>query len=151
MNLQCLGILLWHQHCCSSQEIASLLQENSSSVECDEHAIATAQGLGNLTVFSPGQFGLNAALNTGQVLCREGSCPCPAFYGAAKMTSAAAHPPKSPWLKDYSKKRAVKSRENKQGHCDPLLPSCTFGFIHVRIMYLRSLTLRKQLENMNNH
>lgn len=52
MNLLCLGILLWHQHCYFSQESASLLQENLSSIECDEHVIAIAQGLGNIAVFS---------------------------------------------------------------------------------------------------
>lgn len=107
MNLQSLGILLWHKHCYFSQESASLLQESSSSVECDEHVVAMAQGLANIAVFSSGRFALNAALNTRQVLCREGSCPSPAFCGAAKITSAAAYPPKSPWLKDHSKIRAV--------------------------------------------
>lgn len=62
MNLQCLGILLWHQCCYFSQESASLLQENSSSVEWDEHVIAMAQGLGNVAVFSSGWFALNVAV-----------------------------------------------------------------------------------------
>lgn len=62
MNLQCLGILLWHQCCYFSRESASLLQENSSSVEWDEQVIAMAQGLGNVAVFSSGWFALNAAV-----------------------------------------------------------------------------------------
>lgn len=109
MNLLRLGILLWRQ-CYFSQESASLLQESSSSVECEKHVIAMAQGLVNVIVFSSGWFAMNATLNTERVVCREGSCPCPDFYGAAKMTSDATQPP---CLKDHSKIKALSPKKTR--------------------------------------